>query len=152
MQRQILSSRCQNLFFKFKLLLFEVNQMQYVYIFIGGALGALLRYLISFLNTDGGFPIGTLIANLTGAFVMGLLTALTIAFFSNHPTLKKAITTGFLGALTTFSTFQLELIHMFDHQQFITLLLYAITSYVFGILLCYVGIKLGGGLSWYQSF
>ena len=67
--------------FKFKLLLFEVNQMQYVYIFIGGALGALLRYLISFLNTDGGFPIGTLIANLTGAFVMGLLTALTIAFF-----------------------------------------------------------------------
>ena len=34
---------------------------------------------------------------------------------------------------------------MFDHQQFITLLLYAITSYVFGILLCYVGIKLGGG-------
>lgn len=41
--------------------------MQYVYIFIGGALGALLRYLISFLNTDGGFPIGTLIANLTGA-------------------------------------------------------------------------------------
>ncbi|ORN49678.1 camphor resistance protein CrcB, partial [Staphylococcus aureus] len=68
-------------------------------------------------------------------------------FFSNHPTLKKAITTGFLGALTTFSTFQLELIHMFDHQQFITLLLYAVTSYVLGILLCYVGIKLGGGLS-----
>ncbi|SUK53526.1 CrcB family protein [Staphylococcus aureus] len=64
--------------------------MQYVYIFIGGALGALLRYLISFLNTDGGFPIGTLVANLTGAFVMGLLTALTIAFFSNHPTLKKS--------------------------------------------------------------
>ena len=142
MHRQFLSSCCQNLFFKFKLLLFEVNQMQYVYIFIGGALGALLRYLISFLNTDGGFPIGTLIANLTGAFVMGLLTSLT----------KKAITTGFLGALTTFSTFQLELIHMFDHQQFITLLLYAVTSYVFGILLCYVGIKLGGGLSWYQSF
>lgn len=116
MHRQFLSSRCQNLFFKFKLLLFEVNQMQYVYIFIGGALGALLRYLISFLNTDGGFPIGTLIANLTGAFVMGLLTALTIAFFSNHPTLKKAITTGFLGALTTFSTFQLELINFSTYK------------------------------------
>ena len=77
--------------------------MQYVYIFIGGALGALLRYLIS-LNTDGGFPIGTLIANLTGAFVMGLLTALIIAFFKpSEP--KKAITTGFLGALTTFQHF-----------------------------------------------
>lgn len=64
--------------------------MQYVYIFIGGALGALLRYLISFLNTDGGFPIGTLIANLTGAFVMGLLTALTIAFFSKPSDPKKS--------------------------------------------------------------
>ncbi len=63
--------------------------MQYVYIFIGGALGALLRYLISFLNTDGGFPIGTLIANLTGAFVMGLLTALTIAFFQTIRPLKS---------------------------------------------------------------
>lgn len=146
MHRQFLSSRCQNLFFKFKLLLFEVNQMQYVYIFIGGALGALLRYLISFLNTDGGFPIGTLIANLTGAFVMGLLTALTIAFFSNHPTLKSYYD-WFSWCFNDFSTFQLELIHMFDHQQFITLLLYAVTSYVFGILLCYVGIKLGGGLS-----
>lgn len=78
--------------------------MQYVYIFIGGALGALLRYLISFLNTDGGFPIGTLIANLTGAFVMGLLTALTIAFFQTIRPIK-AITTGFLGALTTFQHF-----------------------------------------------
>ncbi len=65
--------------------------MQYVYIFIGGALGALLRYLISFLNTDGGFPIGTLIANLTGAFVMGLLTALTIAFFFKLSDPKKKL-------------------------------------------------------------
>ena len=120
--------------------------MQYVYIFIGGALGALLRYLISFLNTDGGFPIGTLIANLTGAFVMGLLTALTIAFFQTIRPLKSYYD-WFSWCFNDFSTFQLELIHMFDHQQFITLLLYAVTSYVFGILLCYVGIKLGGGLS-----
>lgn len=70
--------------------------MQYVYIFIGGALGALLRYLISFLNTDGGFPIGTLIANLTGAFVMGLLTALTIAFFQTIRPLKKLLRLVFL--------------------------------------------------------
>ena len=67
--------------FKFKLFLFEVNQMQYVYIFIGGAFRRFITLPHFFLNTDGGFPIGTLIANLTGAFVMGLLTALTIAFF-----------------------------------------------------------------------
>ncbi|MGT2340884.1 fluoride efflux transporter CrcB [Staphylococcus aureus] len=119
-----------------------------MYIFLSVVLGALLRYLISFLNTDGGFPIGTLIANLTGAFVMGLLTALTIAFFSNHPTLKKSYYDWFSWCLNDFFNISIqELIHMFDHQQFITLLLYAVTSYVFGILLCYVGIKLGGGLS-----
>ncbi|UCK19047.1 fluoride efflux transporter CrcB [Staphylococcus aureus] len=121
--------------------------MQYVYIFIGGALGALLRYLISFLNTDGGFSNRNTDSQFDWCLCNGIANSLNNCIFSNHPTLKKAITTGFLGALTTFSTFQLELIHMFDHQQFITLLLYAVTSYVFGILLCYVGIKLGGGLS-----
>ncbi|WP_375794120.1 CrcB family protein, partial [Staphylococcus aureus] len=41
--------------------------MQYLYIFIGGAIGALLRYLISFLNVSGSFPVGTFVANLIGA-------------------------------------------------------------------------------------
>lgn len=114
--------------------------MQYVYIFIGGALGALLRYLISFLNTDGGFPIGTLIANLTGAFVMGLLTALTIEFFSNHPTLKKAITTGFLGALTTFSTLAKELTLMMTPKFDIKLFLnYSLLQFIIGFIACYIG-------------
>lgn len=76
----ILSSRCQNLFL-IQTTSFRGEPNAICIYFIGGALGALLRYLISFLNTDGGFPIGTLIANLTGAFVMGLLTALTIEFF-----------------------------------------------------------------------
>lgn len=132
---------------KDKALSFEVNQLQYVYIFIGGALGALIRYLISFLNVSGTFPVGTFVANLIGAFVMGFLTTLSIAFLKNRPTLKKAITTGFLGALTTFSTFQIELVHMFDHQQFVTLLLYAVTSYMLGILLCHCGMKIGGAVS-----
>lgn len=132
---------------KDKTLSFEVNQLQYVYIFIGGALGALLRYLISLLNVSGSFPAGTFVTNLLGAFVMGFLTTFSISFFKNRPILKKAITTGFLGAFTTFSTFQIELVHMFDHQQFVTLLLYAVTSYVLGILLCHCGMKAGGAIS-----
>ena len=126
---------------------FEVTQFQYLFIFIGGAIGALFRYLISFLNVSGSFPVGTFVANLIGAFVMGILTTLSISFFKNRPTLKKAITTGFLGALTTFSTFQIELVHMFNHQQFIILLLYAVTSYVLGIFLCHFGMTIGGALS-----
>lgn len=121
--------------------------MQYLYIFIGGALGALLRYGLSNFNHGNTFPIGTLIANLGGAFLMGLITALIINTFNQYPLIKKGITTGFLGALTTFSTFQFELVHMLEQQQYTLLIIYAIVSYVLGILLCYIGGRIGGALS-----
>ena len=89
--------------------------MQYLFIFIGGAFGALMRYLFSFFNHGHDIPIGTLSANLIGGFFMGFLSALTIKLFNNNPLLKKAVTTGFMGALTTFSTFQFELVQMFKH-------------------------------------
>ena len=82
--------------------------MQYITVFIGGMLGALLRFLFSFMNQSNTFPIGTLIANLSGAFLMGYLSVVMIKLFKDHPKIKKGITTGFLGALTTFSTFQFE--------------------------------------------
>lgn len=118
--------------------------MTYVYIFIGGAVGALLRFSIGTLNHSSTFPIGTLTANLIGAFFMGLITAMSINLFNNNPTLKKAITTGLLGALTTFSTFQVELVQMMEHHQFILCLSYALSSYILGIVLCYCGLKIGG--------
>ncbi|MGU3126410.1 hypothetical protein ACVXZZ_00675 [Staphylococcus aureus] len=78
---------------------------------------------------------------------MGLLTALTIAFFSEPSDAKKSYYDWFSWCFNDFFNISIRINDMFDHQQFITLLLYAVTSYVFGILLCYVGIKLGGGSS-----
>ncbi|MBU5270633.1 fluoride efflux transporter CrcB [Staphylococcus caprae] len=121
--------------------------MQYLYVFIGGAFGALLRYGLSIFNEGSSLPIGTLIANLTGAFLMGLIGTLAISLFQRYPLVKKAITTGFLGALTTFSTFQFELVQLFDQQRFIMLFTYGLTSYILGIVLCYLGVKVGGRLS-----
>lgn len=121
--------------------------MQYLYVFIGGAIGALLRFIFSQLNNNQGFPTGTFIANLAGAFFMGLVSALVIQTFKSNPLLKKGITTGFLGALTTFSTFQFELIKMFEYQQYTLLITYAISSYILGIAVCYIGSKVGGALS-----
>ncbi|MCI2775082.1 fluoride efflux transporter CrcB [Staphylococcus petrasii] len=118
--------------------------MQYFFIFIGGMVGALLRYFISLLNDGTTFPIGTLIANLVGAFLMGYLSTIIIQYFKDHPMFKKGLTTGLLGALTTFSTFQLELVKMFQHHSFILLFGYALTSYILGILICGLGVKLGG--------
>lgn len=121
--------------------------MQYVYIFFGGAVGALLRYLLSLCNNSTTtLPIGTFIANLIGALLMGFLGTLAIAYFRNNPQLKKGITTGFVGALTTFSTFQFELITMYNHQAIALLFIYGISSYILGICLCYVGVKIGGKL------
>lgn len=120
--------------------------MQYIYIFIGGALGALLRYAFSTLNDSSGFPLGTFLVNLLGAFLMGLIGTLTITLFKRYPLVKKAITTGFIGALTTFSTFQFELVQLFDHHNFMMLIIYGLTSYILGIIFCYLGVKIGGQL------
>lgn len=63
--------------------------MQYLFVFIGGLFGALLRYVLSTLNVDSGLPLGTLIANIVGAFLMGYLSSLSIHFFKNNPLIKK---------------------------------------------------------------
>ncbi|MEJ8515055.1 CrcB family protein, partial [Staphylococcus capitis] len=75
------------------------------------------------------FPIGTLIANLSGAFLMGYLSVVMIKLFKDHPKIKKGITTGFLGALTTFSTFQFELVTLLYNHHIILALVYAFISY-----------------------
>jgi CrcB protein len=83
-----------------------------VAISIGAALGALLRWLLS-VQLNALFPSvppGTLAANLVGGYLIGL----AIAFFSQHPELSPQwrlfIVTGFLGGLTTFSTFSAEVV------------------------------------------
>lgn len=121
--------------------------MQYLYIFVGGAVGALLRYFFSFMSVNSTIPTGTFIANILGAFLMGFLGTLTLQYYKNNPHLKKGITTGLLGAMTTFSTFQFELIHLFEQQAYLAVTIYAISSYVLGICLCYIGVRSGARIS-----
>ena len=75
---------------------------------IFGAAGAILRYLVGFLPPAHHLPTATILVNLIGSFLLGWLTGWTLD--NNHipDTWKVGITTGFLGALTTFSTFTLE--------------------------------------------
>ena len=65
------------------------------------------------------------------------------SFFKNNPLIKKGVTTGLLGALTTFSTFQFELVTMSQNNSIALLFIYGLTSYIGGILFCWFGVKLG---------
>lgn len=77
----------------------------------GGGLGALLRYFTASLiqpPTWTGFPIGIFTVNVTGGFVMGVITALAALKLNMGPETRAFLTTGVLGGYTTFSTFSLE--------------------------------------------
>ena len=58
--------------------------MQYLYIFVGGALGALIRFCLSMLNEGSTIPLGTFVANLLGAFLMGSIGALSLSLFKTR--------------------------------------------------------------------
>ncbi|MET0773306.1 MAG: CrcB family protein, partial [Candidatus Limnocylindrales bacterium] len=80
--------------------------MTLVEIAVGGAAGAVARYLVDgwvSQRTGGSFPLGTLVVNLTGTFLLGLLAALAIERSVLPAVIRPALMIGFLGAYTTFS-------------------------------------------------
>jgi len=86
---------------------------------LGSVIGAWLRWGISlkFNSVFENIPFGTVIVNLIGAFIIGL----AVSFFSNSsisPNYKLFVVTGFCGALTTFSTFSVEIIALLQASKF----------------------------------
>ena len=79
-------------------------------VFIGGGVGSVTRWLISMkLNSlSNHVPVGTLLVNLIGAFIIGLALSLFTRVTHIDPVWKLLVTTGFCGGLTTFSTFSVE--------------------------------------------
>ncbi len=111
-------------------------------IFTGGGVGAVTRYLIS-LNMAKHFqinlPFATFAVNIIGSFIIGFLYFLFIEKADVSPALKLALTAGFCGGLTTFSTFSLELFEMFANHQFIHAFSYAILSVTVCLLMTAIG-------------
>ncbi|HKJ00499.1 MAG TPA: fluoride efflux transporter CrcB [bacterium] len=94
--------------------------MTYLSVALGGAAGAMLRYGLSgWLHDLTGmtFPIGTLVVNILGSFIIGLVLELSAGRYLFSPEARLLITTGFCGALTTFSTFSFETLALVQEQQ-----------------------------------
>ncbi len=117
-----------------------------VAIAIAGAAGALARYgLEGFVSrrTAGGFPWGTFTVNVTGAFVLGFVFTLLTEQLTTAPWLRSAVTIGFLGAYTTFSTLSLETYRLLEDGALATAAANALGSLAAGLLAVYLGVVAG---------
>ena len=109
---------------------------------IGASLGALARWRLGlWLSPGAALPWGTLAANLLGGYLVGVCVAVFQALPNLDPIWRLALVTGFLGALTTFSSFSAEVINMLGQQRF-ALALGTAALHLFGsLLLTAAGIK-----------
>ncbi len=86
---------------------------------VGASLGALARWGLGlWLNGAMALPLGTLVANLIGGYLIGICVAVFQALPHLDPAWRLALVTGFLGALTTFSSFSAEVLAMLGQQRY----------------------------------
>lgn len=115
----------------------------WLYVFLGGGLGSLLRYGIgiyfSGINTD--FPLGTFIANALACIILGVLIGFQLKD-NLQSSYSLLFISGFCGGFSTFSTFSGESLKLFQNQQFALGLFYIGGSILCGLLAVYLGIKL----------
>jgi CrcB protein len=116
--------------------------MNYLIVAIGGGLGAALRYGVNVGSPrlfGGDYPWHTLIVNVAGCFVMGLLTELMALKLNLSQEWRLFLTTGILGGFTTFSAFALDFALMAERREFLAAGGYVVASVVLSIVACFLG-------------
>ena len=117
-----------------------------LWISIGAVLGANLRYWVSDWAAQrfgSSFPYGTLLINLTGSFLLGLIVSMALENFMIDPRLRLLLIIGFLGSYTTFSTFAYESVALISQGQWGLGLFNLLGSSILGALFAILGIWLG---------
>lgn len=114
-----------------------------VLIFIGAGFGGVFRYWISngtYSLLGRHFPYGTLVVNVSGCFLMGLLFVLTLERFDSvGSSLRALLLIGLLGGYTTFSSFSIETINLFESGAWLG----ALINIFLSILVCLIAVWLG---------
>ncbi|MFM9905844.1 MAG: fluoride efflux transporter CrcB [Pyrinomonadaceae bacterium] len=113
---------------------------------VGGAVGAVARYLISISPLAGvfeKFPLPTFFINVTGSFLIGFLMIVLADKVVVNENLRMAVIVGFLGAFTTFSTFEAEIFGLMREKQLVIAFLYMAMSVLIGFAGVVAGVALG---------
>ncbi len=116
---------------------------------LAGALGAVARYLLGRYVAErsaSSFPLGTLIINITGAFLIGLIFALATRKLIS-PTLQATLATGFMGGFTTFSTMSWEGMQLARAGRSLHSLFYLGITFALGLSAVLLGLVLGRAIS-----
>ncbi|MDD7222378.1 MAG: fluoride efflux transporter CrcB [Eubacteriales bacterium] len=110
---------------------------------LGGGAGAVCRYALTLLPISGRFPFATLIANALGALIIGFLAGCAIQLDSFPANLNLLLKTGFCGGFTTFSTFSLETVTLWQQHRFWT----AGGNAMLSLAVCFAGVSAGQALA-----
>ena len=114
--------------------------MNWLAVAIGGALGSVARYALSswiFDITSHKFPYATLIVNVAGSFVMGILFVVVVERAALPAEMRSLLMIGFIGAFTTFSAFSLDALGLWQNGYVLMSVIYMITT----VILCLVAIS-----------
>lgn len=120
--------------------------MLYLYLFTGGGLGVLGRFLsVCWVNNLLGtsFPYGTLFVNVIGSLLFGFLSWYIVHRWSNAANLdvlRATVLTGLLGGYTTFSAFSMEMLQLLQNGQTTKALVYMLLSVMLSVLACFAGV------------
>ncbi|MGI8469562.1 MAG: fluoride efflux transporter CrcB [Pyrinomonadaceae bacterium] len=117
--------------------------LRYSAVAIGGAVGAMLRFFLGSLLVSRQlvpFPLATFVINITGSFVIGFFLTLATEKLKIDPYLRLMVAVGFVGAYTTFSTFEYETARLVEDKEWLYAFLNVVLSFTLGFAAVWGGI------------